>query len=205
MPENSASADRLGAFSDAVIAVIITVMVLELKAPDGSTLADLVPLWPTAISYVVSYFFIAIIWVNHHHLLNFVRRPTPRLIWLNFVHLFAVSLLPFATAWVARSHLAAAPVAIYATIFFLVDLAYLVFEREVFSEADQSLIPNRARKRAQIRTLVAIAIFAGAAITAPFMPLLGFGMVCCALVLYASPEAISRRSVLPSRATTEPN
>jgi uncharacterized membrane protein len=198
MHQDKTSAERLGMFSDAVIAVIITIMVLELKAPEGSRLADLLPLWPTAISYVASYFFIAIIWVNHHHLMRLVGRPTPRLIWLNFIHLFTVSLLPFATAWVARSQLAAAPVAVYATIFFLVDLAYLAFEREVFAQADLSLMPERARKRAQYRTLLAIAIFAGAAVAAPFMPLLGFGMVCAALVLYANPEAVSRSTVLPS-------
>ncbi|UGA43897.1 DUF1211 domain-containing protein [Bradyrhizobium quebecense] len=125
MQERRLSADRFGAFSDAVIAVIITVMVLELKVPDGSRFADLLPLWPTAISYAASYLFIAVIWVNHHHLLHLVQQPTPRLIWLNLVHLFAVSLLPFATAWVARSHMAAAPVVVYAVIFLLIDLAYL--------------------------------------------------------------------------------
>jgi len=77
------------------------------------------------IGYVASYLFIAIIWVNHHHLLQFVRYPTPRLIWLNFAHLFVVSLLPFATAWVARSHLGLAPVTVHAGIFLLVDVGYL--------------------------------------------------------------------------------
>jgi uncharacterized membrane protein len=194
MQDEGMSADRLGAFSDAVIAVIITVMVLELKAPDGSTLADLLPLWPTAISYAVSYLFIAIVWVNHHHLLHFVRHPTPGLIWLNFVHLFAVSLVPFATAWVARSRMAPTPVAVYAALFLSVDLAYLVFERAVLAQADRTLMPDRARKRAQRRTLLAVTVFAAGAIVAPFMPLMGFGIVCCALLLYLSPEAIRGRS-----------
>jgi uncharacterized membrane protein len=193
MSEVRTSAERVGAFSDGVIAVIITIMVLELKAPDGSALADLLPLWPTAISYAASYLFIAVIWVNHHHLMRYVETPTPRLIWLNFMHLFAVSLLPFATAWVARSHLAPAPVALYAAIFFLVDLAYLTFERAVFAQADQSLLPARVQRRATYRTWLAIAIFAVAAIAAPFVPKLAFALVCCALVLYASPEAVSTR------------
>jgi uncharacterized membrane protein len=194
MREQRASVDRLGLFSDAVIAVIITIMVLELKAPDGSRLADLLPLWPTAISYVVSYLFIAIIWVNHHHLMHFVHRPTPRLIWLNFVHLFFVSLIPFATAWVARSELSPVPVALYATIFLLVDVAYLVFEREVLAQADEVTMPDRIRKRAQRRTLLAVLVFAIGAVAAPFMPLLGFGIVCAALLLYLSPEAIHKHS-----------
>ncbi|WGS28714.1 TMEM175 family protein [Bradyrhizobium sp. ISRA464] len=191
MEEKRPSADRLGAFSDAVIAVIITVMVLELKAPEGSAFADLLPLWPTAISYAASYLFIAVIWVNHHHLLHLVRQSTPRLIWLNFVHLFAVSLLPFATAWVARSHMAAAPVVVYAVIFLVIDLAYLAFERAVLAQADQSVISERVRRWTQVRTLLAVLVFAAGAAIAPFMPLLGFATVCCALLLYLRPEAIS--------------
>ena len=191
MQDKGLSADRLGAFSDAVIAVIITVMVLELKAPDGSSLADLLPLWPTAISYLASYLFIAIIWTNHHHLLHFVRRPTPGLIWLNFVHLFAVSLLPFATAWVARSHMAAAPVVLYAVIFLLIDLAYLAFERAVLAQADQTMLPERARTLAQRRTLLAVLVFAAGAAIAPFVPLAGFATVCCALLLYLRPEVLN--------------
>lgn len=197
MPETRASADRLGIFSDAVIAVIITIMVLELKPPDGSRLADLLPLWPTAISYLVSYLFIAIIWVNHHHLMHFVHHPTSRLIWLNFVHLFFVSLISFATAWVARSEMAPVPVALYATIFLLVDIAYLVFEREVLAQADQEVMPDRIRKRAQRRTLLAVMVFAAGAVVAPFVPLLGFGIVSAALLLYLSPEALHKQLEQP--------
>jgi uncharacterized membrane protein len=197
MPEARAPADRLGLFSDAVIAVIITIMVLELKPPDGSRLADLLPLWPTAISYVVSYLFIAIIWVNHHHLMHLVHHPTSRLIWLNFIHLFFVSLIPFATAWVARSEMAPVPVALYATIFLLVDIAYLAFEREVLAQADQEVMPDRVRKRAQRRTLLAVVVFAAGAVAAPFVPLLGFGIVCAALLLYLSPEALHKQLQQP--------
>ncbi|MGY4474281.1 TMEM175 family protein [Bradyrhizobium sp. USDA 3364] len=191
MQDKPLTAERLGAFSDAVIAVIITVMVLELKPPEGVAFADLLPLWPTAISYAASYLFIAVIWVNHHHLLHLVRQPTPRLIWLNFVHLFAVSLLPFATAWVARSQMAAAPVVVYAVIFLLIDLAYLAFERAVLAQADQSVISDRVRTWTQRRTLLAVLVFATGAAIAPFVPLLGFATVCCALLLYLRPEAIS--------------
>src|SRR3954454_8513454 len=106
MPEEKTTADRVAAFSDAVFAVIVTVMVLELRAPDQPTFSALWPLWPTAISYAVSYLFIAIIWINHHHLTRFIKQPTLGLIWINFAHLFLVSLLPFATAWIARTRLA---------------------------------------------------------------------------------------------------
>src|SRR5258708_7971473 len=103
--------ERLGAFSDGVIAVIITVMVLELKAPDDPTFAAIIPLWPTIVSYVVSSLFIAIIGVSPHHLLPFAPFPPPRLIWITFAHLFVVSLIPSPTAGMARPRLAPAPAA----------------------------------------------------------------------------------------------
>lgn len=187
MDDQRITADRLTAFSDAVIAVIITIMALELKAPEDSSFDSLMPLWPTIIGYGVSYFFIAIIWVNHHHLCRFVKDATPRLIWVNFVHLFAVSLLPFATAWLARSRLAPAPVAVYAAIFVFVEVAYLGFEREVFAQADSSNMPEKARRHAQRRSIAALATFVAAALVSPFVPLVGFGLICCALILYVRP------------------
>ena len=111
-------------------------MVLELKAPDEPAFSALWPLWPTAISYAVSYLFIAIIWINHHHLMRFVGPPTLGLILINFVHLFMVSLLPFATAWIARTQLASSPVVFYAGLFVCIDIAYNIFEREVLARAD---------------------------------------------------------------------
>ena len=145
MREEKATADRLATYSDAVFAVIVTVMVLELEAPDQPAFSALWPLWPTAISYAVSYLFIAIIWINHHHLMRFVGPPTLGLIWINFVHLFMVSLLPFATAWVARTQLASSPVAFYAGLFVCIDIAYNVFEREVLARADATQVPVRTR------------------------------------------------------------
>lgn len=192
MNEQRTTADRLAAFSDAVMAVIITIMVLKLKAPEDPRFQSLLPLWLTAIGYAVSYLFIAIIWINHHHLLRFVHHASQRLIWINFAHLFLVSLLPFATAWMVRSQLAAAPVTVYAAIFLLVDTAYLIFEREVLAQADSSMMPDRTRQLVRRRSVAALAIFAVATLISPFVPLLGFGLICCALVLYVRPEAISR-------------
>jgi len=140
------TAHRLAAYSDAVFAVIVTVMVLELRAPDQAAFSALWPLWPTAISYAVSYLFIAIIWINHHYLMRFVGPPTLGLIWINFVHLFMVSLLPFATAWIARTRLASAPVVFYAGLFVCIDIAYNVFEREVLTRVDTTQVSGRARR-----------------------------------------------------------
>jgi len=184
------TAHRVAAFSDGVIAVIMTVMVLELKAPDNSALSDLWPLWPTVISYTVSYLFVAIIWINHHHLMWFVAGPpTLRLIWINFAHLFMVSFLPFATAWVARTQLASAPVAVYAALFVCVDIAYNVFERDVLAQAHASHVSDRARRMARRRSLAVLAIFATATIVASVAPRLAFALICGALLLHVRPEA----------------
>ena len=145
MREEKETAHRLAAYSDAVFAVIVIVMVLELKAPEQAALSALWPLWPTAISYAVSYLFIAIIWINHHYLMRFVGTPTLGLIWINFIHLFMVSLLPFATAWVARTRLASSPVAFYAGLFVCIDIAYNVFERDVLTYANAAQVSGRVR------------------------------------------------------------
>ena len=105
MAAQRATPERLAAFSDAIFAVIITIMVLDLRPPTQPSLAALLPLWPAALSYAVS-LLIAIIRVNHHHLLRFTESPTPRMIWVNFAHLFMVSLILFSTAWVADTKLA---------------------------------------------------------------------------------------------------
>jgi uncharacterized membrane protein len=185
--------ERMGLFSDAVIAVVITLMVLELRPPEQPSLAALAPLWPTAISYALSYLFIAIIWMNHHHLMRFVRHASSRLLWLNFAHLFAVSLLPFATSWIAETHLAPVPMAVYAAAFVVVDLAYLAFERAVIGQADAAEFPEQARKMARRRTLATITAFALAIPLALFLPWLAFALICAALMFYLRPEVPGTR------------
>jgi uncharacterized membrane protein len=189
MREEKITADRLAAFSDAVFAVIVTIMVLELKAPDQPALSALWPLWPTAVSYAVSYLFIAIIWINHHYLMRFVGPPTLRLIWINFGHLFMVSLLPFATAWIARTRLASSPVVFYAGLFVCIDIAYNAFEREVLTHADAMQVSERTRRKARRRSLGVLASFTAAMLVALIAPRLGFGLICAALVLHLRPDA----------------
>lgn len=188
MHDEKITADRLAAFSDAVFAVIVTIMVLELEAPEEPTFAALQALWPTAISYAVSYLFIAIIWINHHYLMRFVGPPTLRLIWINFAHLFLVSLLPFATAWVARTELASSPVVVYAGLFVCIDIAYNVFERHVLAGTDEKQLSTRTRRLARRRSLVVLAGFTAAMLVAIVAPRVGFGLICAALILHLSPE-----------------
>ncbi len=188
MPQRRPTVDRLGTFSDGVFAVIITIMVLELKPPEHPAFAALLPLWPTALSYAVSYQFIAIVWLNHHYLLRFTDCATPRLIWINFVHLFMVSLVPFSTAWVARTRLAAVPVFVYAGVFVLVELAYLQFEHYALSQAALEEVSHQARRLARIRSLIAFGLFLTGMLVSLKFPLCGFGLVCCAVLLYLRPE-----------------
>jgi uncharacterized membrane protein len=194
MREEKITADRLATYSDAVFAVIVTIMVLELKAPDQPGFPALWPLWPTAISYAVSYLFIAIIWINHDYLMRFVGRPTLGLIWINFVHLFMVSLLPFATAWVARTRLASSAVAFYAGLFVCVDIAYNVFEREVLVRVDDTKVSERTRHLARRRSLIVLAIFTTAMLTAFVAPRVGFGLICGALILHLRPDVRGSRA-----------
>jgi Predicted integral membrane protein len=179
---------RLAAYSDAVFAVIVTIMVLELKPPDEASFSVLWTLWPTAISYAVSYLFIAIIWINHHYLMRLVGRPTLGLIWINFVHLFMVSFLPFATAWVARTRLASSPVVFYAGLFVCIDIAYNVFEREVLAHAEATQLSAHMRRIARRRSLLVLATFTTAMVIAFFAPRVAFGLICIALILHLRPD-----------------
>jgi uncharacterized membrane protein len=136
----------------------------------------------------VSYLFIAIIWINHHYLMRFVGAPTLRLIWINFAHLFLVSLLPFATAWVARTQLASSPVVVYAGLFVCIDIAYNVFERHVLAGTGETELPPRARRLARRRSLIVLAGFATAMLVALVEPRVGFALICAALLLHLRPD-----------------
>jgi len=115
---------RLEAFSDGVIAILITIMVLELRPPHGETVAALTPLLPTFLSYGLSFIYIGIYWNNHHHMLQAARSVTGPILWANMNLLFWLSLTPFATAWMGESHWAHGPVAVYGGVLLMCALAY---------------------------------------------------------------------------------
>ena len=181
--------ERLTLFSDAVFAVLITVLVLELRPPELPTFNALLSLWPTWLSYAVSYLFIAIVWANHHHLMAYANEATSRLMWFNFAHLFSVSLLPLSTAWMAVSRLAPQPVAFYAAVFFLVNATYIALIWELIGRGPVKDVSPRERRIMRFRSIATLCIFAAAAIIALKYPLLGLGMCCCCLIVYLKPEA----------------
>jgi uncharacterized membrane protein len=120
---------RLEAFSDGVLAIIITIMVLELKVPHGADLAALAPLIPVFLSYVLSFIFVGIYWSNHHHLLHAVQHVNGRILWTNLHLLFWLSLIPFVTGWMGENHFAAWPVACYGAVLLCAAIAYHILAR----------------------------------------------------------------------------
>jgi TMEM175 potassium channel family protein len=183
-----ARADRVQAFSDAVFAVIITILVLQFKPPNANSFTALLPLWPTGLSYVVSYLFIAIVWVNHHHLFGYAEVATPRLVWSNFAHLFSVSLIPFTTEWIADSRLAGAPVVLYASVFVLVNITYIALCTEVVDRPAHEDVPHRIRRLLQMRSFMTIIVFAAAALVAFRWPVIAMVLICLCLIGYLRPD-----------------
>jgi len=123
--------DRLLAFSDGVVAIIITIMVLELKVPHGSSLEDLAGVLPTFLSYVLSFVYVAIYWNNHHHLLYTVNRVDGLILWANTHLLFWLSLVPFATAWMGENHFEKLPTAVYGVALLMPALAYPLLQKAI--------------------------------------------------------------------------
>ena len=181
-----ATPERLSTFSDGVFAVLITVLVLELRPPEQPTFDALLALWPTGLSYAVSYLFIAIVWANHHYLLRYATEATSKLLWFNFAHLFSISLLPLSTAWMAVSRLSPQPVAFYAVTFFLVNATYIALIWELIDPASTSAAKVRAIMHA--RSLITLCVFAAAALVALKYPIAGLVMCIFCLVFYLRPE-----------------
>nr|WP_255520361.1 TMEM175 family protein [Undibacterium sp. 14-3-2] len=121
------------AFSDGVIAVIITIMVLEMKAPHGESFAALIPVIPIFLNYVLSFIYVAIYWNNHHHLMHVTQKVTGGVLWANLHLLFWLSLFPFATAWMGENHFASDPTAIYGAVLFMAAVAYFILEQVIIA------------------------------------------------------------------------
>src|SRR5690242_12835618 len=132
---------RLEAFSDGVIAIIITIMVLELKVPHGVSSDSLLPLWPVFLSYVLSFIYVGIYWNNHHHMLHAVSKVSGGVLWANLHLLFWLSLFPFATGWMGENHFAALPSAFYGLVLLMAACAYWLLQQTIIaSEGSSSLL-----------------------------------------------------------------
>jgi uncharacterized membrane protein len=127
------SKTRLEAFSDGVIAILITIMVLELKVPHGDDLHALAPLWPVFLTYLLSFIYVGIYWNNHHHLLHATKRVNGKILWANLHLLFWLSLVPFVTGWMGENHFAPVPTAAYGAILFLAGVGYLILQKLIIA------------------------------------------------------------------------
>ena len=136
--------NRLEAFSDGVLAIIITIMVLELKAPHGVEPAALLPVVPVFFSYVLSFIYLAIYWNNHHHMLHTCRRVTGGILWANLHLLFWLSLIPFTTGWMGENHFAPAPAALYGAVLLMAAIAYFILQQRIIASQG----PNSLLKKA---------------------------------------------------------
>ena len=140
------STNRLEAFSDGVLAIIITIMVLELKVPHGDSVAALRPLWPVLLSYVLSFIYVGIYWNNHHHMLHTCHQVTGGMLWANLHLLFWLSLIPFATGWLGENHFAAGPSVLYGFVLWMAAIAYLILQQTIIaSEGDDSVLRRAVR------------------------------------------------------------
>src|SRR5580700_7730434 len=170
--EGSFSKARVEAFSDGVMAVIITIMVLDLKPPRGAEPGALVGLWPSFAIYLVSFFLTTIYWINHHGLITLARRVTAGLLWANSGVLFCASLIPFATAYVAQTHLAPFPTAIYAGLQCVCGIAFNVLFNTIVRQRDDDEAFSRCVKIRRRQNRVAVTVYALSALVALVVPVL---------------------------------
>jgi uncharacterized membrane protein len=141
------SKNRLEAFSDGVIAILITIMVLELKVPHGDDVTALLTVWPVLSSYVLSFVYLGIYWNNHHHMLLVTSRINGKILWANLHLLFWLSLVPFATGWMGENHFAPTPTAVYGVVLLLSGVAFLILERTIIaSEGKDSKLARAVGK-----------------------------------------------------------
>lgn len=189
---------RLEAFSDGVLAVIITIMVLEMKSPRGATLAALRPVVPVLLTYVLSFVYIGIYWNNHHHLLHATQRVNGSALWANLHLLFWLSLVPFTTAWMGENHFNSWPVAVYGIVLLLAGVAYFILTRVLINLHGEgsTLATSIGRDR---KGKLSIAIYAGAIPLAFVKPWIAGGCYVMVAILWLIPDPRIEKRVAPSR------
>ena len=179
--------DRLLAFSDGVIAIIITIMVLELKVPHGTGFEDLLGVLPVFLSYVLSFIYVAIYWNNHHHLLYTVTKVDGLILWANTHLLFWLSLIPFATAWMGENHFAKLPTATYGVALLMPAIAYNLLQRAILRREGQGSILAKALGR-DIKGKISVALYLAAIALSFAVPAVSGIIYVAAAVLWLIPD-----------------
>ncbi|MDI1361402.1 TMEM175 family protein [Methylotenera sp.] len=171
--------NRLEAFSDGVIAIIITIMVLELKVPHGSDFASLTPLLPVFLSYVLSFIYVGIYWNNHHHMLQTVQHVKGNILWANLHLLFWLSLFPFVSGWMGENHFAAMPSALYGLVLLMAAIAYSILQRTIIvSQGENSLLAKVVGR--DVKGKLSASLYVAGIIAAFFSPILS-GLIYAAV------------------------
>ncbi len=181
------SKGRLEAFSDGVLAIVITIMVLELQPPHGSALEDLYPLWPKFLSYVMSFAYIGIYWNNHHHLLHATHAVTGRVLWANMHLLFWLSIVPFGTAWMGENQFAPIPVAAYGAMLIMPAIAFSFLVRAIIAVPDQPRTLAEAIGR-DIKGYASILTYAVAVPIALYLPLASVAIYIAVAAMWIVPD-----------------
>jgi uncharacterized membrane protein len=179
--------NRLEAFSDGVIAIIITIMVLEMKVPPGSDLSALHPLLPVFLSYVLSFVYIGIYWNNHHHMLHTIHRVTGGILWANLHLLFWLSLFPFVTGWVGHNHFASAPMALYGVVLLLAAIAYFILQQTIIASQGAESILKKAIGR-DLKGKISPILYATAIPAAYFQPWIAGSIYVFVALMWLVPD-----------------
>lgn len=178
---------RLEAFSDGVIAIIITIMVLELKVPHGVTIESLLPLWPVIVSYILSFVFVGIYWNNHHHLFHAVNHITGSVLWANLHLLFWLSLIPFVTGWMGENHFATLPVAAYGIDLLMCAISYsILVHRLLKNQADNKILVEAIGS--DFKGWVSLALYAIGIGGAFLHPWIGMGAYLIVALMWLIPD-----------------
>jgi uncharacterized membrane protein len=193
---------RLEAFSDGVIAIIITIMVLEMKVPHGADAAALRPLLPVFLSYVLSFVNVGIYWNNHHHLLHAARHVSGQVLWANLLLLFWLSLFPFCTGWMGENHFASLPTALYGVILLMAALSYLVLQRAIVV-ADGPESPLARAVGADRKGLVSRLLYMAAIVGAFFRPWIAWALYVAVALLWFVPDRRIERVLVPEEAAPQ--
>jgi uncharacterized membrane protein len=178
---------RLEAFSDGVIAIIITIMVLEMKVPHGDRLEDLRPLLPVFLSYVLSFLYVGIYWNNHHHMLHTCTAVTGPMLWANLHLLFWLSLFPFTTGWMGENHFTSVPTALYGVVLLLAAIAYLALQQTIIRSQGQDSILKKAIGRDWKGRLSPV-LYIVAIIAALNAPSIGQAVLVIAALIWLIPD-----------------
>ena len=186
--------NRLEAFSDGVLAIIITIMMLELKVPHGTELKDLLPLAPVLLSYVLCFIYVGIYWNNHHHFMHAVERVDGRVLWANLHLLFWLSLVPFATAWMGENHGAAGPTALYGVVMLMAALAYLLLSLSIIRlQGKDSPVAKVVGK--DVKGKLSALLYVVAIVLAFWLPALAWALYALVALIWVIPDRRMERAL----------